>query len=194
MISLGWSVQKWIWLWGGGYSWSPSWIGVAWWCLWRSGRCHLWISSRKGLPRSFFHDLASIHFQFCSQNVNSHFTMLDLLMSSLGLAVGSNFHTLQPSQLQLRRTSHFVYSLVEWFLPGKCITTVFWHNPIIPSSTHQISTHMYSKAVSIESLFMGGLTLNFAYPPPYNGLSPHFNAEPLILVFLLNVCSLETSK
>ena len=49
--SFRWSAQKWIWPWGGACSWNPSWIGVVWWCLEISGRPHLWISSRRELPR-----------------------------------------------------------------------------------------------------------------------------------------------
>ena len=45
---------------------------------------------------SFFHNLASIYFQFCFEYINSRFTMLGLQMFSL--AMGSNFRTLQPPQ------------------------------------------------------------------------------------------------
>ena len=39
--------------------------------------------------------------------------------------------------------SHFVHSLVE-HMPKKCISAIFWSNPIIQSSKHRIFTHTYS--------------------------------------------------
>ena len=61
----------------------------------------------------------------------------------------------------------------------KCISAVLRHNPIIQSSKHHISTHMYSTA-SIVPLFMGSPEISHAPPPPSNCLFPHFTTEPFI--------------
>ena len=72
------------------------------------------------------------------------------------------WHTSSPSATTV---SHFVYSLFEQLMPGKCISAVLWHNPIIQSSLHQISAYMYS-TVSIAPLFMGSLTgISHTLPP-----------------------------
>ena len=49
---------------------------------------------------SFFHNLVSIHFQFCFKYISPRFTMLGLPM--LSLSMGSNFRTFHPRQSQQR--------------------------------------------------------------------------------------------
>ena len=41
--------------------------------------------------------------------------------------------------------------------PGKCIAAILWHNPIIQSSIHQISTHMMHSTLSIAPSLLWGL-------------------------------------
>ena len=75
------------------------------------------------------------------------------------------FEVWHTSSASATAVSRFVYSLFEQLMPGKCISTVLWHNPVIQSSLHQISAYMYS-TVSIAPLFMGSLTgISHTFPP-----------------------------
>ena len=97
---------------------------------------------------------------------------------------GSGFQFSHTSSPSATTASLFMHSLVQQHMQGKCISAVLWHNPIIHSSMHQISTHMYS-TVSIAPSFVGSLTgishttrlplmvfphillLNLLFPLPY---------------------------
>ena len=80
------------------------------------------------------------------------------------------FEYLHPSSPSATTASHFVHSLVEQLMPGKCISAVLWHNPIIQSSMHQISTFMSFHSTIVHGEPHGNFTY---YPTLPLTLFPH---------------------
>ena len=137
---------------------------------------------------SFFHNVGSIHFQFCFKYISPCFTMLGPLM--LSLAMTSNFRTFHPRQSQQRLIlcTHQLSNPCQGnaFLPSCDITPQF--NPAytkyLPMCIPRTPQHNCS----------WGTLREIHIPSPSNGLSPNFTTKPLISASLSIIPSLEPFK
>ena len=89
----------------------------------------------------------------------------------LNLAIGTNFHTFHLHQPQ----QPLVFCTTPWLIncmQRKCISAVFWQNPI----KHPPDFHQIYLSVSIGPSHVKGCT-EFSKDPLGNNVSPHFTIE-----------------